>query len=186
MKRRGRLAPTGTIGVYRAPGAPDSPESAAWTAVLATNSPLSYVSAAQAWDIPVADDGKIHITRFDRRRLAWPAGVRVHRVALDPRAVTKRYGWPVTTRTETLLDCLGWLQPNAAQTLADRAQQQRWLSPADIERRLDNQPGRWGIAGYVGCCRPLAMVPILGPNVYCTDSFGARTLRVGTLTIQSS
>jgi very-short-patch-repair endonuclease len=144
LKRRGRLSSTGNFGVYRAPGSPDSSESAAWTAVLATNSPLTYLSAAEAWDVPVPDDGKIHITRFDRRRLAWPAGVRVHRVALDPVAVTKRYGWPVTTRTETILDCLGWLQIGDARNLADRAQQQRWLSPTDIERRLENQPGRWG------------------------------------------
>jgi very-short-patch-repair endonuclease len=50
----------------------------------------------------------------------------------------------LTTRTETLLDCLGWLPSGDARTLADRAQQQRWLSSTDIERRLNDQPGRWG------------------------------------------
>jgi very-short-patch-repair endonuclease len=105
---------------------------------------LSYLTAALIWEVPAPVDNWVHITRFDRRRLRWPPGVRVHRVALDPSAVTERGGLPVTTRVETLLDCLGWLQLGDARALADRAQQQRWLGPADIERRLENQPGRWG------------------------------------------
>lgn len=49
-----------------------------------------------------------------------------------------------TTRLETLLDCLGWLSFGASGALADRAIQQRWLTPRDVERRLEHQPGRWG------------------------------------------
>jgi very-short-patch-repair endonuclease len=144
MLHRGRMERTRQHGVYRAPGAPDSAESACWLAALGSNSPVTYLTGAQVWDITVPSDKWVHISRFDRRRLDWPPGVRVHRVALDPNAVTERGGLLVTTRTETLLDCLGWLQIGDARALADRAQQQRWLTAADIERRLDNQPGRWG------------------------------------------
>jgi very-short-patch-repair endonuclease len=144
LLRRGRLERTHIRGVYCVPGAPDHPQAVGWIAVLTTRSPLSYRSGAKVWDVPVLPDGLIHITRFDRRRLDWPEGVRVHRVLLDPAAVTDRKGLLVTTRTETLLDCLGSLPIGQAQTLADRAKQQEWLSGSDIERRLTTQSGRWG------------------------------------------
>jgi very-short-patch-repair endonuclease len=144
MLYRNRLKKTHSVGVYRVPGAPHSADAACWTATLATKSPLSYLSAAELWDVPVPGDDKLHITRFDRQRLVWPPGVRIHRVLLDTEAVTERRGLAVTTRTETLLDCLGWLRIGDARTLADRAKQQQWLTAADIERRLEHQPGRWG------------------------------------------
>ena len=144
MLRRGRIEATVVDGVYRAPGTPVTAASHSWIAALGTRSPLSYLTAASVWQLPVDDDGLVHITRFDRRRLDWPAGVRVHRVLLDPSAVIELHGRRVTTRTETILDCLGWLELGAARTLADRALQQQWLRPADIESRLDRQPGRWG------------------------------------------
>jgi very-short-patch-repair endonuclease len=144
MLSRGRLVRAHAVSVYRAPGAPNGRDAACWVAVLAARAPLSYLSAAEIWGLEAPNDGRVHVTRFNRRRLVWPPGVRVHRVALDASAVTRHCGLPVTTRTETLLDCLGWVQLGAARTLADRAQQQRWLAPADIQRRLDNQPGRWG------------------------------------------
>jgi very-short-patch-repair endonuclease len=142
--RYGRLERTGQAGVYRVAGSGDSEMVTTWLAVLGTNSPLSYLSAAITWDVPVPNDPWVHITRFDRRRLEWPPGVRVHRVALEPTAVTERDGLRLTTRTETLLDCLGWLPIGDARTLADRAKQQRWLAAADVEQRLRDQPGRWG------------------------------------------
>ena len=130
--------------MYRAAGAPWAADSDAWFAVLATNSPLSYLSAARWWEVPVPDDPWVHVTRLERRRLEWPPGVRIHRVALAPEAVVEHRGLLVTNRTETLLDCLGWLTLGAARSLADRAVQQRWLSTADVDRRLEQQPGRWG------------------------------------------
>jgi len=50
----------------------------------------------------------------------------------------------VTTRVETILDCMGYLPIGPARTLADRALQQRWLAVEDAARRLETQPGRWG------------------------------------------
>jgi very-short-patch-repair endonuclease len=138
------LTATPHRGVYRSTSAPRSPESQAWLAVLGARAVLSYLSAAAWWDLPVDGDGRIHVTRRDRQRLATHQLIRVHRTLLLPSAVTTRLGLDVTTRTETLLDCLGWLRISAARTLLDRALQQSWLDRQDIERRLDEQAGRWG------------------------------------------
>jgi very-short-patch-repair endonuclease len=144
MIRTRTLTPAGYRGVYRVGGAPRSPHSAAWAAVLGANAVLSHISAALWWDLPVESDGKLHVIRRDRKRFSDLADIRVHRTLLDPSAVTTRFGLEVTTKVETLLDCLGWLQRRTARSLLDRSFQQSWLRSADIERRLDEQPGRWG------------------------------------------
>lgn len=142
--RIGRLETTSTDAVYRLAGAPSASGESAWFAALSSRSPLSFVSAARWWDMPVDDDGLVHITRFARRRLDWPEGVRVHRVAIDRSCITRHRGLWVTTRSETVLDCLGWLSPGRAQIFGDRALQQGWFGPADVTRRLKQTPGRWG------------------------------------------
>lgn len=138
------LTPTTYRGVYRAAGAPHSPEAEAWLTVLGSRAVLSFSSAGQWWDLPVDGDGRIHVTRHGRQRFDPHPLVRVHRTLLVPSAVTDRLGLAVTTRNETLLDCLGWLPAPAARTLLDRAFQQSWLSPTDLDRRLENESGRWG------------------------------------------
>ena len=140
----GAVVTTSHPGVYRAAGAPATEEAATWLAVLGARALLSYVSAARWWELPVVADGRIHITRFDRARFRPSPLLRVHRTVLLPGAMTIRFGLEVTTRTETLLDCLGWLPLPAARTLLDRAMQQRWLSEQAIRRRLEEQSGRWG------------------------------------------
>ncbi len=144
LVRSGLLVATPHRGTYRVAAAPDSPESQAWLAVLGARAVLSYLSAAAWWDLPVEQDGRIHVTRRERQRLLTHKRIRVHRTLLVPSVVTTRFGLDVTTRTETLLDCLGWLRAGAARTLLDRALQQSWVGRADIERRLDEQAGRWG------------------------------------------
>lgn len=144
MRRQGRLEATPARGIFRVAGAPFTPGAAAWFAVLSSRSPLSFLTAAEWWDMEVEQDGLVHITRLDRRRLDWPTGVRVHRVALLPDVVTERYGLQLTDRVETALDCMGWLPLTRARRFADRAVQQGWLSVQDIERRLRDQPRRWG------------------------------------------
>jgi very-short-patch-repair endonuclease len=144
LLRRRVLTRTAYRGVYRVAGAPRSPDSEAWAAVLGADAVLSHLSAAQWWDIPVEPDGMLHVVRRDRRRFTDVPGIRVHRTLLEPWAITTRFGLDLTTRVETLLDCLGWLPRSRARSLLDRAFQQAWLRPADIERRLDVQPGRWG------------------------------------------
>lgn len=39
---------------------------------------------------------------------------------------------------------MGWLSLGRARALADRAVQQRWITVADVDRRLRDQRGRWG------------------------------------------
>lgn len=142
--RSGRLDRSAADGVYRLGGAPSTAGESAWFAVLSTRSPLSFVSAARWWDMPVDDDRLVHITRFGRRRLDWPDGVRVHRVAIDRASITRHRGLWVTTPAETVLDCMGWLPPVQARILADRALQQGWCGLEQVERRLEDSPGRWG------------------------------------------
>ena len=157
LLRREVLTPTAYRGVYRAAGAPHSPDAEAWLTVLGSRAVLSFVSAAQWWDLPVDGDGRIHVTRHERQRFDPHPLVRIHRTKLSATAVTDRFGLAVTTRRETLLDCLGWVGASAARTLLDRACQQSWLSPADLAHRLENESGRWGnrqLAQLLRDCRP--------------------------------
>ena len=144
LVRSQMLATTPYRGIYRVRGAPRSPEAEAWAAVLGADAVLSHVSAASWWDLPVESDGKLHVIRRDRRRFTDASGIRIHRTLLVPSAIATRFGLEVTTRRETLLDCFGWLPKRQARSLLDRSFQQSWLSPADIERRLTEQSGRWG------------------------------------------
>ncbi|MGI8869818.1 MAG: endonuclease domain-containing protein [Mycobacteriales bacterium] len=70
----------------------------------------------------------------------------MHRVRLDRTDVVRHAGLLVTTRAETVLDCMGWLPLAAGRSLADRALQQGWMHESDLTRRLECQPGRWGNA----------------------------------------
>lgn len=142
--RGARLVRTRSAGVYRAAGSPFDEAAGTWIAVLATRSVLSFISAARVWEMPVEGDGRVHVTRAHRRRFDHEPGLRVHRTKLVPTAVTHHRGVPVTTRVETVLDCLGWLRVEAARNLLDRAFQQRWVGPIDLKARLDEDPGRWG------------------------------------------
>lgn len=144
LREKRTLEVTGFRGVYRVGGSPATPDSAAWLAVLASKSVLSYLTAADRWEVPVQPDGRIHITRFDRVAFTRHPMIKVHRTLLVPSAVTDRGGLTITTRTETILDCLGWLPVAKARSLLDRSFQQHWLTPSDIQRRLDEQSGRWG------------------------------------------
>ncbi|SDJ52769.1 Transcriptional regulator, AbiEi antitoxin, Type IV TA system [Frankineae bacterium MT45] len=145
------------IGVYRAAGTPSTPEATQWAAVLDARCVLSYLSAAAWWELPVPDDCRVHVTAPNRRRTKAPAGVRVHRVGLEPSDITERFGMPITTRTETILDCAGWLPLGPASTLIDRALQQKWLTGHEIQWRLDEQPGRWGNRQLARLLRQSAM-----------------------------
>ncbi len=144
LLKSGRIERSGVAGVYRVSGAPITRESECWRAVLAARAPLSYLSAALWWDMPADGDGYLHVTRLQRRRFDWPAGIRIHRVGLAPEAVVERRGLPVTTPAETALDCMGWLPLSAARTFTDRAVQQGWVTAETIERRLEEASGRWG------------------------------------------
>ena len=53
-------------------------------------------------------------------------------------------GLPITTRVASAIDHLSRLRLAEAARFADRALQQSWLTPADLDRRLRREPGRRG------------------------------------------
>ncbi|MCW2604388.1 MAG: hypothetical protein JWN61_2523 [Pseudonocardiales bacterium] len=144
LLEEGHLRRDRVPGVYRSAATPSTQWSESWSAVLAARAVLSYQSAANLWDFPVAGDGQLHVIPTHRRRTRMPPGVRVHRVAITDADVTERFGLPITGRTRTALDCCGILPIAAARTLFDRALQQNWISLGDCLRRLKDESGRHG------------------------------------------
>lgn len=133
-------------GVFLVRGAPMTYRAALWRAVLATNGVLGFGTAAQLWGMADETPAQIEVIIRPGRRIARPPGVRVHRVFTPASAIVTHDGLPMTARSWTLLDHLGRLPRPAALRLADRSVQRSWLSPADVERRLRDYPGRQGNA----------------------------------------
>lgn len=145
MAHNGRLEPDPRwTGVFHVAGADIGSVGNAWAAVLASGGAVSYQSAGSRWDLPVDPGPWLHVTVPGRLRVDRRWGIRVHRVLLPPSSVTELDGLRVTTKTETIFDCLGALPPAAAMTLADRALQQGWFEEWQLRARLMDQPGRWG------------------------------------------
>jgi very-short-patch-repair endonuclease len=132
-----------TRGVYLAGGAPLSYRARLWAAVLATGGVLSRATAGRLWGV-CDDDDVIHVALRHSRRVAIPAGVRLHRQVIPPAEIRHRCGLPTMSRTVAILDMLATSPYWEASRLADRAQQKGWLVPGDCERRLRTQPGRPG------------------------------------------
>lgn len=133
-------------GVYAAGSTPVGPLGCAWAAYLAAgpDSAISHLTAARLWELPVEDDGLVHLSVDPARRPRLGPPVRVHRVQVDDTEVTRLDGLPLTVRAVTVLDCLSMLGRDAASRLFDRALQQGWLRQADVERRLRERSGRPG------------------------------------------
>jgi hypothetical protein len=79
-----------SFGVYAASSAPVGPLGRAWAAYLAAGpgSALSHLTAARLWDLPVEDDGLVHLTVAPARRPRLGPPARVHRVGLAEADVT--------------------------------------------------------------------------------------------------
>lgn len=133
-------------GVFVVRGAPLTYETRLWSAVLATAGVLGFATAAHLWGITDHEPDRIDVIVPRARHLWRQPGVRIHRIALRPQIVDRRHGLPVTSRLETTLDHIGRLALGEAGRIADRAKQRGWLTGADVERRLRQQPGRTGNA----------------------------------------
>jgi very-short-patch-repair endonuclease len=72
-------------------------------------------------------------------RQAKVAGVQVKNWSLAPSQRLILHGLPVTTRTVTVLDCMGELTFSQAVVFADRAHSQGWISARDVQKRLSEQ-----------------------------------------------
>ena len=141
---RGELRRGGPRGILTVAGAPWTRDTALWTAVLATRGVLSHLSAGESWNLSVPDYHGVHVTVNRRVSAVAGSGIVVHRLVLPPRFVTDRFGLAITTRSRTVLDCLGVMAPPAARSLLDRALRVGAVRTADLQRRLDEEPQRLG------------------------------------------
>jgi very-short-patch-repair endonuclease len=132
--------------VFLVRGAPDTYEARLWAAVLATGGVLGFATAAHLWGMTDQMPADVHVIIPRDLHLPPHPGIRTHRHLARPNTRARRNGLPVTSRVETVLDHVGRLPVGEAGTIADRAIQRGWLRPADIDRRLRQQPGRTGNA----------------------------------------
>ena len=146
LMRCGSLEPVHR-GVLLVGGAPLSYRARLWAAVLATGGVLSGPTAAGLWGVIDADSATITVLMPHRRRIARPHGVVLRRWRdHQPPGHVLRDGLPTTPRAWTVMSMLAELQPGAATTLADRALQRRWITPAQLTTRLHQHPYRRGNA----------------------------------------
>ncbi len=132
---RGCLRSAGR-GVLRVAGAPVQPETAMWSAVLATRGVLVATSAAFVWQLVPVPPRYLQLAIPADRRAVAPAGTVVRRCDIPAAELTTRFGLPVTSRRRSALDHLASSTIVEATTFADRAISQGWLAIADLEGRL--------------------------------------------------
>jgi very-short-patch-repair endonuclease len=143
LLRAGALVRTAR-GVFLVRGAPLTYRARLWRAVLSGDGALAFASAAHLWGITPDVPPTVHVVIAVGRRVRRPAGVTLHRCFVPASALTRRDGLPVTTLAWTVLDLLGSVSASRAQTLADRALQQGWITARDIAGRLDQLAGHSG------------------------------------------
>jgi hypothetical protein len=131
-------------GVYSVGCPPITPLERAMAAVLACGpgAALSHGSALTHWGIWKRWDMPSDVTvKADRR----PSGIRVHRVNLDRRDVTRHQGIPVTTLARTLLDQAPHMPPKSLTRAINDGRLQGHLHPAalvEVAQRYPKHPGR--------------------------------------------
>ncbi|MEO6700038.1 MAG: DUF559 domain-containing protein [Jatrophihabitantaceae bacterium] len=141
LVRSGAVCSLG-FGLWRVAGAPASRQTSLWRAVLATRGVLVASSAVYLWhcEADLRAPIEVAVRRSAHNRI--PTGVRVHRWLGDRAALTTRYGLPVTPLPQSVIDYLASLPWPAAMAFADRAFNQGWIDPEQIERRLQtSRPG---------------------------------------------
>jgi very-short-patch-repair endonuclease len=131
-------------GIHIVRGAPVTYEARLWAAVLATGGVLGFATAAHLWGIEEHPPARIDVIVERGPHIVAPALVRLHRIDLRSGSTQRRHGLPITTRQTTVLDHAGRLRRREADDVMDRALQLGWLQRRDIERRLQQQPGRTG------------------------------------------
>jgi hypothetical protein len=99
-------------------------------------------TAARVHRLPVADDGLAHVvlrtTRAPSRNLA------PHEIRLDPGDVELVDSVAVTTRTRTIVDCLGRLPADQALDLLAWVSSRRLMSEPWLAGWIEAHPHRWG------------------------------------------
>jgi Transcriptional regulator, AbiEi antitoxin/Protein of unknown function (DUF559) len=145
--RTGRLYPLHR-GIY-AVGRPHVTEHGRWMAgVLACGDGaiISHSSAAALWRIGPDERGVVELSLpspFQRRR----PGLRIHRrPPLKTRDMTREYGIPVTTPTQTLIDMSLRLDRPGVERMINEADKHNLVHPPQLRAALEARAGDKGVA----------------------------------------
>jgi very-short-patch-repair endonuclease len=103
---------------------------------------LSHTSAAELWELRASKGRWIDVTVPMKRRA--PAGVRIHRTALEPTEITKRGPIPVTTPLRTLLDLSTQLTVPQLEQAIRQAEYRSLATAASLASRLSSRHGQRG------------------------------------------
>lgn len=103
---------------------------------------VCLASAALLYQLPVPDDGTVHVIVPNRR--ASRGGLVSHRLALGPRDVVGLGLARVTSLDRTLVDCIGRLPKDAAERLVTWAGTRERINRAALAAAVDARPGAWG------------------------------------------
>jgi hypothetical protein len=113
-------------------------------AVLSHGSALALWGVWKRWDRPF--DVSLEV---DRR----PKGIRIHRISLDRRDVTRHYGIPVTTLAKALLDQAPKMTPKSLTRGVNDGRRNRHVSLdalADVIRRHPHHRGKARLQAVLG------------------------------------
>jgi very-short-patch-repair endonuclease len=142
----GRLHPI-SIGVY-AVGRPELTPRGRWmAAVLACGDAamLSHRSAAELWGIGYEERGRIDVT-VRRRREIHRTGLKVRmRPKLPEGRMVRRFGIPVTSVVQTLIDLATELKILRLERAVNEADKLDLIDPEALRRALDGYVGMPGV-----------------------------------------
>jgi len=106
---------------------------------------LSHRSAAQLWGIGFEERGRIDVT-VRRRAEIHRAGLKVRaRPSLDAKSVVRRFGIPVTTPVQTLIDLATELKILRLERAVNEADKLDLVDPESLRRALDGYVGMPGV-----------------------------------------
>lgn len=145
--RTGSLEPA-YRGVYVVGGAPRTREQRWAAAVLACGATavLSHLSSAALWALTEIDPVVIDVSVASRSRRTRQ-GIRAHRPRrLEGEDTTFHRGIATTTVARTLIDVAVVVSTRSLERLLDEAEYLRLLDPTDLERALERNDGRAGVA----------------------------------------
>lgn len=144
--RTGRLHPLHR-GVY-AVGRSNVTDHGRWmAAVLACDgSVISHSSAAALWRMGPEERDLVELSLPSRSRRRRP-GLEIHqRPSLQQRDITREYGIPVTTPTQTLIDMSLRLDRAGVERMINEADKYNLTHPPQLREALDARAGEPGVA----------------------------------------
>lgn len=131
---------------------------------------LSHQSAGRLWRLPVADDGRVHVTRPGTSVSRLPH-VRTHRAALHPGDVDECRGRPVTSLPRTFVDLAATLSLDELVAVGDVVL--RRAGAAALEDAVARAGRRKGV------CRARLALPLLDPTSASPSETACRLLLHG-------